>query len=76
MNRIDRLFAMLLVLQTRQRVRVEDLAKQFEISQRTVEPHYLTYGDGVWYLSGFCRLRQEMRSFRLFCDFASSTRRN
>jgi predicted DNA-binding transcriptional regulator YafY len=36
MNRIDRLFAMLLVLQTRQRMRAEDLAKQFEISQRTV----------------------------------------
>lgn len=36
MNRIDRLFAMLLVLQTRQRVRAEDLAKKFEISQRTV----------------------------------------
>jgi predicted DNA-binding transcriptional regulator YafY len=36
MNRIDRLFAMLLVLQTRQLVRAEDLARKFEISQRTV----------------------------------------
>src|SRR5215204_1477536 len=36
MNRIDRLFAMLLVLQTRQLVRAEDLAHKFEISQRTV----------------------------------------
>jgi len=36
MNRIDRLFAILLVLQTRQLVRAEDLARRFEISQRTV----------------------------------------
>lgn len=36
MNRIDRLFAILLVLQKREIVRAEDLARQFEISKRTV----------------------------------------
>jgi predicted DNA-binding transcriptional regulator YafY len=36
MNRIDRLFAMLLVLQTRDLVRAEDLARRFEVSVRTV----------------------------------------
>lgn len=36
MNRIDRLFAILLVLQKREVVRAEDLARQFEISKRTV----------------------------------------
>jgi predicted DNA-binding transcriptional regulator YafY len=36
MNRIDRLFAILLQLQTRERLRAEDLAAAFGISKRTV----------------------------------------
>ena len=36
MNRIDRLFAILLQMQRRKRIRSEDLAKQFGISKRTV----------------------------------------
>lgn len=36
MNRIDRLFATLLMLQKRDIVRAEDLATRFEISKRTV----------------------------------------
>lgn len=36
MNRIDRLFATLLILQQRSLVRAEDLAQRFEISVRTV----------------------------------------
>lgn len=32
---------------------------------RTVEPHHLTHHDGVWYVHGFCRLRNDNRSFRL-----------
>ena len=36
MNRIDRLFAILLELQHRRRVRAQDLARQFEVSKRTI----------------------------------------
>ena len=36
MNRIDRLFAILLSLQHKRRVRAQDLAKQFEVSKRTI----------------------------------------
>jgi predicted DNA-binding transcriptional regulator YafY len=36
-----------------------------EITERTVEPRYLMYGDGAWYLNGYCRLRKDIRSFRL-----------
>lgn len=36
MNRIDRLFAILLLLQRRRRVRAQDLAEQFEVSTRTI----------------------------------------
>jgi predicted DNA-binding transcriptional regulator YafY len=36
MNRIDRLFAILLTLQHKRRVRAQDLARQFELSKRTI----------------------------------------
>ena len=36
MNRIDRLFAILLTLQQKRRVRAQDLARQFELSKRTI----------------------------------------
>ena len=36
MNRIDRLFAILLALQHKRRVRAQDLARQFEVSKRTI----------------------------------------
>lgn len=34
-------------------------------SIRKIEPHGLTYGNGVWYVRAFCRLRQGIRAFRL-----------
>jgi predicted DNA-binding transcriptional regulator YafY len=36
MNRIDRLFAILLTLQHKRRIRAKDLARQFEVSKRTI----------------------------------------
>jgi predicted DNA-binding transcriptional regulator YafY len=36
-----------------------------ETTEREVEPHQLYYSDGTWYVSGYCRLRQGLRSFRL-----------
>ncbi|MCL5999378.1 MAG: YafY family transcriptional regulator [Chloroflexi bacterium] len=36
-----------------------------ETTQRDVEPHELFYLGGIWYVDGFCRLRQEFRGFRL-----------
>ena len=36
MNRIDRLFAILLALQHKRRIRAQDLARQFEVSKRTI----------------------------------------
>lgn len=36
MNRIDRLFAILLTLQHKRRIRAQDLSEQFEVSKRTV----------------------------------------
>jgi predicted DNA-binding transcriptional regulator YafY len=38
MNRIDRLFALLLKLQAKKQLRAEDLARHFEVSKRTIYP--------------------------------------
>lgn len=34
-------------------------------TNRTIEPYQLYYATGAWYVEGFCRLRREMRTFRL-----------
>jgi predicted DNA-binding transcriptional regulator YafY len=36
-----------------------------EVTRREVEPHELLYGGDSWYMRGFCRLRQDIREFRL-----------
>ncbi|HSL42241.1 MAG TPA: YafY family protein [Anaerolineales bacterium] len=36
-----------------------------QVTERDVEPHQLFYSDGVWYLEGYCRLRKDIRAFRL-----------
>ena len=36
-----------------------------EVSERDVEPHQLYYSDGVWYFEAYCRLRKDVREFRL-----------
>jgi predicted DNA-binding transcriptional regulator YafY len=36
-----------------------------EETERTLEPYGLAFQWGQWYLAGFCRLRQDMRTFRV-----------
>lgn len=36
-----------------------------EVIERDVEPHQLFYSDGIWYLEAYCRLRKDIRAFRL-----------
>ena len=36
-----------------------------KLIDRQVDPYGLTFWNGHWYLSGFCHLRQALRSFRL-----------
>jgi predicted DNA-binding transcriptional regulator YafY len=35
-----------------------------QTTERDIEPHYLTYTNGTWYINGYCRLRNDMRAFR------------
>lgn len=34
-------------------------------TERVVEPYRLFYVEGIWYVEGYCRLRQDMRTFRI-----------
>ena len=36
-----------------------------DLTEREVEPESLKFIDGAWYLNGFCRLRNDNRTFRL-----------
>jgi predicted DNA-binding transcriptional regulator YafY len=46
------------------RLNYRSLSQQ-ENTERVVEPYALTFQWGLWYLIGFCRLRREMRTFRV-----------
>jgi predicted DNA-binding transcriptional regulator YafY len=35
-----------------------------QTTERDIEPEYLTYSNGVWYVNGYCRLRNDLRAFR------------
>ncbi len=65
MNRIDRLFAILLTLQHKRRVRAQDLAQQFELSKRTI------YRDmSALNQMGFRSRRCRARALNWRCDIA------
>ena len=46
------------------RLQYRGFARQ-EDTERVVEPYALTFQWGLWYLVGLCRLRQDMRTFRV-----------
>ena len=39
--------------------------KDLTETERVVEPHRIMFADGAWYVNGYCRLRRDMRVFRL-----------
>ncbi|MBG3904699.1 YafY family transcriptional regulator [Pseudomonas aeruginosa] len=51
--------------QTRSRVEFRYQGPQAGATFRQLDPYGLAYRNGCWYVSGFCHLRQELRSFRL-----------
>lgn len=51
--------------QARLRVRLTYATANQAGSEREVDPYGLVYRWGLWYLSGFCHLRGDLRSFRL-----------
>ncbi|EQB89485.1 hypothetical protein M918_02945 [Clostridium sp. BL8] len=43
----------------------EYINRKIECSKRVVEPIYIEFSDGHWYIIGFCRIRQDYRKFKL-----------
>jgi predicted DNA-binding transcriptional regulator YafY len=52
-------------IQTRHSVRLTYRSFNLEETCRDVDPYALTFRWGFWYMVGYCRLRQEMRTFRV-----------
>lgn len=53
-------------IRARQVIRLRYFSYSQNVStERDVEPEALTYSGDAWYLNGFCRLRNDERSFRL-----------
>ncbi|PTY37934.1 transcriptional regulator [Saccharospirillum sp. MSK14-1] len=48
-----------------QRVRLTYCSVDGEVSERELDPYGLVFRAGYWYVSGYCHLRQDLRSFRL-----------
>jgi predicted DNA-binding transcriptional regulator YafY len=46
------------------RLRYHSLSRD-ETTVRDIEPSGLSYSNGSWYVSGYCRLRHDLRGFRL-----------
>ncbi|MGQ4878658.1 helix-turn-helix transcriptional regulator [Billgrantia sp. LNSP4103-1] len=51
--------------QARQRVRLDYRDDRDQLTQRVLNPYGLVYRGGRWYVSGWCHLRRDLRSFRL-----------
>lgn len=52
-------------IRRRHAVRLTYRSFSLEETCRDVEPYALTFRWGLWYLVGYCRLRNELRSFRI-----------
>ncbi|WP_010629821.1 YafY family protein [Halomonas sp. KM-1] len=51
--------------QARQRVRLDYRDDREQHTQRVLNPYGLVFRGGRWYVSGWCHLRRDLRSFRL-----------
>lgn len=52
-------------IQVRQRVRLDYRDDRDRSTRRVLNPYGLVYRGGRWYVSGWCHLRRDLRSFRL-----------
>lgn len=54
-----------LAVQQRQRVWLRYRSWQGEESEREFDPYGIVVNEGYWYTSGYCHLRQDLRTFRV-----------
>ncbi|MCM1992167.1 helix-turn-helix transcriptional regulator [Oceanirhabdus seepicola] len=46
-------------------IKLQYVNRRQEVEERMVEPIYISYSSGEWYINGFCRNRNDYRSFKL-----------
>jgi predicted DNA-binding transcriptional regulator YafY len=54
-----------LAVQQRQRLRLRYRSWQGEETEREFDPYGIVVNEGYWYTSGYCHLRQDLRTFRV-----------
>jgi predicted DNA-binding transcriptional regulator YafY len=52
-------------VQQRRRLQLRYLSWRGDESERAFDPYGILFHEGYWYTSGYCHLRQDLRSFRL-----------
>lgn len=52
-------------VQQRKQLYLRYLSFQGEASERAFDPYGIVFHDGYWYTSGYCHLRQDLRTFRI-----------
>jgi predicted DNA-binding transcriptional regulator YafY len=52
-------------IQQRQQLHLHYLSFHGEASERTFDPYGIVFHDGYWYTSGYCHLREGLRTFRI-----------
>lgn len=56
---------LLTAIQCGQAVRMQYRSWKEELTERFVEPYGIVFYEGWWYLAGYCRLRRDVRTFRI-----------
>ena len=59
------LLALTVAAEERRRTQLDYRSPTGETTQRKFDPYGLVYRDGLWYVGGYCHLRDDLRSFRL-----------
>jgi predicted DNA-binding transcriptional regulator YafY len=52
-------------IQQRQQLHLRYLSFHGEESERAFDPYGIVFHDGYWYTSGYCHLREDLRTFRI-----------
>src|SRR4030095_14791482 len=52
-------------VQQRQQIHLRYLSFQGVESERDYDPYGIVFREGYWYTSGYCHLRQDLRTFRI-----------
>lgn len=61
----ETLFTLCRAIYERQQIRLHYQSRNGQSSERLIDPYAVVHKIGMWYLAGYCHLRQDLRVFRL-----------